>query len=126
MKAIKRKILIVSGKGGVGKSTMSSQLAMGIAHFGSKVGVLDVDICGPSLPKLFNCEDYQIVSQEWGWIPAISNGVSVMSVAFMLPNRDSPVIWRGPRKTNIIIRFLKDTYWGKLDYLCMISVLRIL
>uniref|UniRef100_A0A6B2LBR4 Cytosolic Fe-S cluster assembly factor NUBP1 homolog n=1 Tax=Arcella intermedia TaxID=1963864 RepID=A0A6B2LBR4_9EUKA len=118
MKVIQHKILVMSGKGGVGKSTVSSLLALGLAEMGFKVGILDVDICGPSIPKLLNCENGSIVNKPWGWVPVTgTNNILVMSIAFITGTKETPVIWRGPRKTNMIVRFLKDTYWGKLDYL---------
>eukprot|EP01129_Flabellula_baltica_P005274 TRINITY_DN1896_c0_g1_i1.p1 TRINITY_DN1896_c0_g1~~TRINITY_DN1896_c0_g1_i1.p1 ORF type:complete len:304 (+),score=54.55 TRINITY_DN1896_c0_g1_i1:21-932(+) len=118
MKVIGRKILVVSGKGGVGKSTVAAQMALGLAARGCKVGILDVDICGPSMPKLFDCEDYNVINQPWGWIPVkVEHDIAIMSIGFVLRSRDAPVLWRGPRKTAMIKRFLKETFWGKLDYL---------
>jgi Mrp family chromosome partitioning ATPase len=118
MKVIKHKIIVMSGKGGVGKSTVAVNLAMGLAKQGNKVAILDVDICGPSIPKLMNCEDGKVVNQSWGWIPAKGPyDIAVMSIGFLIESRDTAVLWKGPRKTSMIKRFLKDTFWGKLDYL---------
>jgi len=118
MKVIKHKIIVMSGKGGVGKSTFAAQFAMGLAKQGMKVGILDLDVCGPSIPRMFHCEDFEVVNQPWGWIPAkCSYGVAVMSIGFMTGDRNSPIIWKGPRKSHMIKKFLKDTFWGKLDYL---------
>jgi len=118
MKVIKHKFIVMSGKGGVGKSTFAAQFAMGLAKRGKKVAVLDLDVCGPSLPRLFNCEKYEVINQPWGWVPAKSSyGVLVMSIGFMTGDRNSPIVWKGPRKSHMIKKFLKDTFWGKLDYL---------
>jgi len=116
---IRYKLIVMSGKGGVGKSTVASQLAIGLAAKGFKVAILDLDLCGPSIPKLFGCESAEVVQQPWGWIPVKStvNGVFVMSIGFLSQNKDAPVMWRGPRKTQLVTRFLRDTYWGILDYL---------
>ncbi|KAK5580735.1 hypothetical protein RB653_000759 [Dictyostelium firmibasis] len=124
MKVIKNKILVMSSKGGVGKSTVSSLLSYGFSKRNNnttKVSVLDVDICGPSIPKLMGVEKMQIINSEYGWIPPkvqqANHDIKVMSVGFLLGSPDAPVIWKGPRKTTMIRRFLKDTFWGKQDYL---------
>ncbi|KAM9955936.1 hypothetical protein ACTFIW_002144 [Dictyostelium discoideum] len=124
MKVIKNKILVMSSKGGVGKSTVSSLLSYGFSKRNSnttKVSVLDVDICGPSIPKLMGVDKMQIINSEYGWIPPkvqqANHDIKVMSVGFLLGTPDAPVIWKGPRKTTMIRRFLKDTFWGKQDYL---------
>jgi Mrp family chromosome partitioning ATPase len=119
MNAIRHKILVMAGKGGVGKSSIACQLAIGIAKRGQKVGVLDVDICGPSIPKLLKVEKGEVVNSQWGWMPVKSpfHDIVVMSIGFLIQGDSAPVIWRGPRKTNLIKRFLKDTLWGRLDYL---------
>jgi len=119
MNAITHKILVLSGKGGVGKSSVAASMAIALSEQGKKVGLLDVDICGPSIPHLLGVEEYQVVSASYGWIPVkpSKHNVSVMSIGFMLAGQESSVIWRGPRKTSLIKRFLKDTFWGKLDYL---------
>ncbi|XP_071483269.1 cytosolic Fe-S cluster assembly factor NUBP2-like [Diadema antillarum] len=119
MGAIRHKLLVVSGKGGVGKSTVTATLAMALARQDKKVGVLDVDICGPSIPQLLAVQDGKVISTQWGWKPLQSShrGIKVMSVASLLDQADSAVVWRGPRKTQLIKQFLKNTFWGKLDYL---------
>lgn len=118
MNAIRRKILVLSGKGGVGKSTVAAQLAVSLARQGKKVGLLDVDICGPSIPLLMGVTAGQVVSSQYGWNPVKNkDGVAVMSVQFLLNHPDAPVIYAGPRKTTMIKRFLKDVFWGRLDVL---------
>nr|CAG4714552.1 unnamed protein product [Naegleria fowleri] len=126
MKAIKRKFLVLSGKGGVGKSTISSQLALTLALTSQndqesipQVGVLDVDLCGPSIPTMFGLEGYQLHQSNLGWIPAYyEDNLAVVSIGFMLPKKDDAVIWRGPKKNGLIKQFLRDVFWGDyLDYL---------
>jgi len=116
---VRHKILVLSGKGGVGKSTFSSQLAFALGHDGTKeVGVLDIDICGPSIPKIMGVENEQIHNSGSGWSPVYAeDNIAVMSVGFMLPDPDEAVIWRGPKKNGLIKQFLKDVDWGKLDFL---------
>jgi len=119
MNAIAHKIVVLSGKGGVGKSSVASLLAFALGEQGKKVGLMDVDICGPSIPKLMNVENSQIINSPYGWVPIkhAIHDIRIMSIGFMLDTPNSPVVWRGPRKTTIINRFLKDTFWGRLDYL---------
>ena len=130
MKAIKQKIIVLSGKGGVGKSTLTVQTAVLLSKKGFSVGILDLDLCGPSIPKLMNIpEDYVVVQSQYGWVPPKDPkySIKVMSIQFLLNgsssenesavSSDRAVIWRGPRKTALILRFLKDTFWGRLDYL---------
>eukprot|EP00057_Strongylocentrotus_purpuratus_P008352 XP_011662826.1 PREDICTED: cytosolic Fe-S cluster assembly factor NUBP2 homolog [Strongylocentrotus purpuratus] len=119
MNAIQHKILIVSGKGGVGKSTVAASLALALAQQNKKVGILDVDICGPSISQLMSVQGQKVINTQWGWKPLQSKhgGIKVMSVASLLDQADSAVVWRGPRKTHMIKQFLKNTFWGKLDYL---------
>ncbi|MCJ1304004.1 cytosolic Fe-S cluster assembly factor nbp35 [Hypocenomyce scalaris] len=116
---IKHKILILSGKGGVGKSTFSTMLAHAFAaNPASMVGIMDTDICGPSIPKMMGVEAETIHVSNAGWSPVwVADNLGVMSVQFMLPNRDDAVIWRGPKKNGLIKQFLKDVEWGELDYL---------
>lgn len=116
---IKHKILVLSGKGGVGKSTFSCLLSHAFAaNPDSTVGVMDTDICGPSIPKMMGVESETIHVSNAGWSPVwVSDNLGVMSVQFMLPNRDDAVIWRGPKKNGLIKQFLKDVEWGELDYL---------
>ncbi|WP_406659909.1 Mrp/NBP35 family ATP-binding protein [Methanolobus sp. ZRKC3] len=118
MRAIKNKIMVMSGKGGVGKSTVAANLAARLADRGHKVGILDADIHGPSIPKMFGIEDQKPTVDENGIVPvSVTENLVVMSVALLLPDRDAPVIWRGPAKMGAIKQFLEEVSWGKLDYL---------
>ncbi|XP_057435312.1 cytosolic Fe-S cluster assembly factor NBP35-like [Lotus japonicus] len=118
MATVKHKILVLSGKGGVGKSTFSAQLAFALAARDFQVGLLDIDICGPSIPKMLGLEGQEIHQSNLGWSPVyVESNLGVMSIGFMLPNPDEAVIWRGPRKNGLIKQFLKDVYWGELDFL---------
>ncbi len=122
MSPIKHKILVLSGKGGVGKSTVSVNLAISLALAGKKVGLLDIDIHGPSIPKVLNLEDARIRSEGQDILPVeMSHNLKVMSIGFLLQGKDLAVIWRGPRKYHMIRQFLKDVQWGKLDYLIIDS-----
>jgi ATP-binding protein involved in chromosome partitioning len=118
MRAIKKKIMVMSGKGGVGKSTVAANLAARLAERGSKVGLLDADIHGPSIPKMFGIEDVRPEVDENGIVPiSVTENLVVMSVALLLEDKDAPVIWRGPAKMAAIKQFLEDVSWGNLDYL---------
>lgn len=118
MRAIKNKIMVMSGKGGVGKSTVAANLAAQLALKGFKVGLLDSDIHGPSIPKMFGIEDTRPEVDENGIVPVpVTENLKVMSIALLLEDKDSPVIWRGPAKMAAIKQFLEDVSWGKLDYL---------
>jgi len=116
---VRHKILVLSGKGGVGKSTFSSLLSHAFAaNPDSTVGLMDTDICGPSIPKMMGVENETIHVSNGGWSPVwVTDNLGVMSVQFMLPNRDDAVIWRGPKKNGLIKQFLRDVEWGELDYL---------
>ncbi|KAJ8139888.1 hypothetical protein OY671_006916 [Metschnikowia pulcherrima] len=126
---IKHMVLILSGKGGVGKSSVTTQTALTLALKGYSVGVLDIDLTGPSLPRMFGVESKQVRQAANGWVPVSvynntnvpsKGSISLMSLGFLLGSRDSSVVWRGPKKTAMIRQFLKDTVWnnGKpLDYL---------
>ncbi len=119
---IKHKIAVLSGKGGVGKSTVAANLALILHEAGKRVGLLDIDIHGPSIPQLVGMEGHALHRTENGILPVeIFDGFKVMSIAFLLKNRDDPVIWRGPMKYNIIKQFLTDVEWGELDYLIIDS-----
>eukprot|EP00794_Sanderia_malayensis_P006117 gene6117-6821_t len=119
MRPIKHKLLILSGKGGVGKSSIASALSMALANLNKMVGVCDLDICGPSIPFLLNVPNENVVHNSSGWQPLKSphGDIKVMSVGSLLRSNDHAVIWRGPRKSFLIKRFLKDTFWGILDFL---------
>lgn len=116
---MKHKILVLSGKGGVGKSTFSTMLSHAFALDSDKqVGLMDTDICGPSIPKMLGVEHETIHVTSTGWTPVyVSENLGVMSVQFMLPSRDEAVIWRGAKKNGLIKKFLMDVEWGPLDML---------
>ncbi|MFC1582413.1 P-loop NTPase [Planctomycetota bacterium] len=118
---IKRKFVVLSGKGGVGKSTVAANLALSLSSRGRKVGLLDVDIHGPSIPKLFGLDDAQLKSDGAAMLPVTYKGLKVMSIGFTLLNRDEAVIWRGPLKYGAIRQFLGEVEWGELDYLIVDS-----
>lgn len=117
---VKNIIAIASGKGGVGKSTVTSNLAVALSRSGAKVGVIDADIYGPSMPTMFNCEHEQpSVEQVNGKnmiVPLEQYGVKLMSIGFLAPP-DSAMIWRGPMASSALKQFFSDTLWGELDYL---------
>ena len=116
--AIRHKILVLSGKGGVGKSTVAANLAVMLAATGARVGLLDVDVHGPSIPGLLGLRGHRVLGSEAGIQPVeYGSRLSVISVGFLVESDDTPVIWRGPMKFNIIRQFLKDVVWGTLDYL---------
>jgi len=122
---IKHKILVLSGKGGVGKSTVAVNLATALALTGKRVGLLDIDLHGPSVPKLLHLEG-SVISHSGETmrpvqLPCGSGNLSVMSIGFLLRERDDAVIWRGPRKFGVIKQFLKDVDWEDLDYLLVDS-----
>uniref|UniRef100_H2YN72 Cytosolic Fe-S cluster assembly factor NUBP2 homolog n=1 Tax=Ciona savignyi TaxID=51511 RepID=H2YN72_CIOSA len=120
LSSVKNVILVLSGKGGVGKSTLSVQIALGLVHAGKTVGILDTDVCGPSIPKMLNLENASIYQCDQGWVPVFATDdkkLCAMSIAFMLGSKDEPVIWRGPKKTAMIKQFLTDVHWGEMDYL---------
>jgi len=117
-------ILVLSGKGGVGKSTVSCQLSQTLASRGYTVGLLDVDICGPSAPRMLGVHGREVHKSGSGWTPVyVNENLSCMSVAFLLSDADAAVVWRGPRKNGMIKQFLTETDWagaaeeGVLDYL---------
>ena len=111
------KIVVLSGKGGVGKSTVAVNLAVSLAASGKRVGLLDVDIHGPTVPAMLGLSKETLESDGSGIIPVRIDNLLVMSIAFLLRHQDDAVIWRGPMKMNLIRQFLNDTEWGDLDYL---------
>ncbi len=113
---IKRVVAVASGKGGVGKSTVSVNLACGLRHLGARVGLLDCDIYGPSIPLMMGINQRPGLSDDEKMIPPTSHGVKLMSMGFLL-NDDQPVIWRGPMIQRTIQQFITVVDWGELDYL---------
>lgn len=114
---IKKVIAIVSGKGGVGKSTVTSLLASSMAKMGKKVGILDADITGPSIPRAFGVSECREASED-GIVPAVSEGgISIMSINLLLDDESAPVLWRGPILAGAVKQFWTDVIWGELDYL---------
>ncbi|ORY79845.1 P-loop containing nucleoside triphosphate hydrolase protein [Protomyces lactucae-debilis] len=103
LRQVKNIVLVLSGKGGVGKSSVTTQLALSLALAGKRVGILDIDLTGPSIPRMFGVEERQIHQSSGGWVPVYS--------------RSDAVIWRGPKKSAMIAQFLTSVLWGELDYL---------
>jgi len=128
-------VLVLSGKGGVGKSSITTQLALTLSLQGHTVGVLDIDLTGPSIPRFFGIEGAKVRQAPGGWIPVdvhaaqtlparsgeeagrAVGALSCMSLGFILANRGDAVIWRGPKKTAMVRQFLTDVLWPQLDYL---------
>ncbi|XP_077130834.1 cytosolic Fe-S cluster assembly factor NUBP2 isoform X1 [Ranitomeya variabilis] len=113
-------ILVLSGKGGVGKSTISTQIALALRQAGKKVGLLDVDLCGPSIPRMLNAQGQDVHQCDSGWVPVYvdqEKSVSLMSIGFLLEHPDDAVVWRGPKKNALIKQFVCDVAWGDLDFL---------
>ena len=114
---VNKVIGVVSGKGGVGKSMVTASLARMMREQGFSVGILDADITGPSIPKMYGIHDKAMGTEE-GIIPcAAKDGTQIMSVNLLLPNESDPVIWRGPVIANVVTQFWTDVMWGELDYL---------
>lgn len=115
---IHHQIVVLSGKGGVGKSTVAVNLAVALAGQGLSVGLLDIDVHGPSVPIMLGLEGTHPVNHNGALVPVeFNSNLKVMSIGFLLASRDDPVIWRGPLKYSIIEQFLGDVEWGDLDYL---------
>ncbi|KAG0155610.1 hypothetical protein PDIDSM_2783 [Penicillium digitatum] len=134
---VKNVVLVLSGKGGVGKSSVTLQLALALSLQGKSVGILDIDLTGPSMPRLVGLEDAKITQAPGGWMPVSVHGAEFaaeadtsapstqlhrgslrcMSLGFLLRDRGDAVIWRGPKKTAMIRQFLSDVFWGPTDYL---------
>jgi ATP-binding protein involved in chromosome partitioning len=122
LEKIKHIILILSGKGGVGKSTIAANLAFALAEKGKKVGLLDIDIHGPSIPGILGLENQRIQGAEGHLEPIeYTPNLKVISIGFLLSENDSAVIWRGPLKHQMIHQFIADVNWGDLDYLVVDS-----
>jgi len=119
LSGIKRIIMVMSGKGGVGKSTVASSLALALAKGGSKVGLLDIDIHGPNLPKMLGVDKERMNATSENRIEPvrITENLKLASMAFLLENENQAVIWRGPLKMKVIQQFLGDIEWGGLEYL---------
>ncbi|EQK48646.1 Mrp/NBP35 family ATP-binding protein [Paraclostridium bifermentans] len=115
---VKKIIGVMSGKGGVGKSSISAIIAKQLNQLGYKVGVLDADITGPSIPRLLGVSGKKAIMSEDMILPVNTNdGIKVMSLNFLMENEGDPVIWRGPMISGVVEQFWKDVLWGELDYL---------
>ncbi len=116
---IRHKFMVMSGKGGVGKSTVAANLAVILAKDGYEVGLLDADVHGPNIPKMLGL-DFKTLGGSGDRIepvPYYNTNLKVVSMAFLLPNSDTPIVWRGPLKHGAFKQFLTEVYWGDLDYL---------
>ncbi|KAL2298731.1 hypothetical protein Nmel_014322 [Mimus melanotis] len=113
-------LLVLSGKGGVGKSTLSTELALALRNAGKRVGILDVDLCGPSIPRMLRVQDSAVHQCDSGWVPVFvgqDKAIALMSIGFLLERPDDAVVWRGPKKNALIKQFVTDVAWGDLDFL---------
>ncbi|CAH8475408.1 unnamed protein product [Heterobilharzia americana] len=121
IKDTKYVLIVTSGKGGVGKSTVAAQVAISLWNSGFRVGILDIDFCGPSIPRILGLENCKIHSCAEGWLPVYADGDAkrfpVVSIGFLLDNANSAVIWRGPRKGSMVGELLNSVCWGELDFL---------
>jgi Mrp family chromosome partitioning ATPase len=118
LSGVRNKLLVMSGKGGVGKTSTSVNLAIALARKGYKVGLLDVDLHGPDIPKMLGLEGSMEISQDRKLQPKkFSENLCAVSIESLLPDRDEAVIWRGPVKFNAIRQFIEEVEWGALDYL---------
>jgi ATP-binding protein involved in chromosome partitioning len=122
LKRIQHKLLVMSGKGGVGKSSVATYLAYGLARRGHRVGLLDVDLHGPSIPRMLGVSGLFQISGDQRMLPhAVNDRLKVVSIECLLEDRDSAVIWRGPVKHGVIKQFISDVDWGDLEYLIIDS-----
>ena len=122
MANVKNKIIVMSGKGGVGKTTMAVNLAYELSTHGYNTGILDVDIHGPNIAKMLGVEGKRLYGSESGIEPfPISSNLKAVSIAMLMENNDRPIVWRGPLKMATIKQFLSEVNWGKLDYLIVDS-----
>ena len=122
MSRIKHKIIVMSGKGGVGKTSVAVNLAYALARAGREVGLVDIDLHGPNIAKMLGAEGKSLQGSPGGIEPVrILPNLKAASVAFAVPNADHPIIWRGPVKANVIRQFLEEVNWGELDYLVIDS-----
>jgi ATP-binding protein involved in chromosome partitioning len=120
LSAIKHKVMVLSGKGGVGKSSVSVNLAVALAMNGMKVGLLDIDFHGPSIPTMLGLQKVTLDTDETGIIPAEIHNLKIVSIALLLQqNKNDAIIWRGPMKSGVLKQLLEDVHWGELDYLIM-------
>ena len=118
MSRIKNKLLVMSGKGGVGKTSVAVNLALALSSKGKSTGILDIDIHGPNVPKMLGIEGTVLYACEDGIEPVrINRSLKAVSIALLTKDQDQPIIWRGPLKTALIKQFLGDVNWGDLDYL---------
>ncbi|WFN34287.1 Mrp/NBP35 family ATP-binding protein [Methanogenium sp. S4BF] len=117
--SVRHVVLVLSGKGGVGKTTVAANLAVAFANHGFKTGLLDLDIHGPDIPKMLGVEERRMTSYDQKHMEPVpvTGNLGVVSMAFLLPEASSPVIWRGPMKAGVIRQFLENVHWGELDYL---------
>ncbi len=118
---IRHRLVVLSGKGGVGKSTVAVNLAVALSMKNLDVGLLDIDIHGPSIPTLLGLEDQPIYGDKGELLPVKYNGLKVISPGFLLHSQDDAIIWRGPMKTGVIKQFISEVAWGELDYLVVDS-----
>ncbi|XP_056593969.1 cytosolic Fe-S cluster assembly factor nubp2 [Triplophysa dalaica] len=117
---VKHVVLVLSGKGGVGKSTITTELALALRHSGHKVGILDVDLCGPSIPRMLRVGKPEVHQCDAGWVPVYADPqqqLALMSIGFLMEDPDEAVVWRGPKKSALIGQFVSDVAWGELDVL---------
>lgn len=127
LQSIKHIILVLAGKGGVGKSSVATQLALNLYNSSpnARIGILDVDLTGPSIPRMFGVDgpQYAVHQSTTGWVPVYADAeageqrLAVMSVGLLLKKKGDSVVWRGPKKNGMIRQFLSDVRWGELDYL---------